>query len=53
MSRFLKVVCECGENAIIFGDSKAAVSCKKCGKVLASPRGGRAHVSCRIIEVLS
>ncbi|MFH1107552.1 MAG: 30S ribosomal protein S27e [Candidatus Micrarchaeota archaeon] len=53
MSRFLKVVCECGENAVVFGDSKSAVDCKKCGKPLVQPRGGRARVTCRILEVLS
>ena len=53
MSRFLKVVCECGENAVVFGDSKTAVDCKKCGKNLVSPMGGRARINCRILEVLS
>ena len=53
MSRFLKVVCECGQNAIIFGDSKQEVKCKKCGTVLIEPTGGRAIINCRIIEVLS
>lgn len=53
MSRFLKVVCECGENALVFGDSKLSVDCRKCGKNLVSPRGGRARINCRILEVLS
>ncbi len=53
MSRFLKVVCECGENAIVFGDSKRAVNCRKCKKPLLKPRGGRARIYCRIVEVLS
>lgn len=53
MSRFLKVVCECGENAVVFGDSKLQVNCKKCKKPLVKPMGGRARVFCRIVEVLS
>ena len=53
MSRFLKVVCECGTNAVVFGDSKQAVHCKNCNALLVSPRGGRARINCRIIEVLS
>ncbi len=53
MSRFLKVVCECGQETVVFGDSKATVNCRKCKKNLVKPRGGRARINCRIVEVLS
>ncbi|MBU1197700.1 30S ribosomal protein S27e [Candidatus Micrarchaeota archaeon] len=53
LSRFLKVVCECGESRTVFGDSKQSVECKKCHAVLVQPRGGRAKINCRIVEVLS
>ena len=53
MSRFLKVVCECGENAVVFGDSKLEVKCKKGGLALVEPRGGRARINCRVLEVLT
>jgi len=51
MSKFLKVVCDCNENSIVFGDSKKEVKCKKCGKTIAYPSGGRAKIDGRIIEV--
>ncbi len=54
MGRFLKVQCECGADPeIVYGDAKQARKCKKCNKELVVPRGGRAHINGRIIEVLS
>ncbi|MGB9577011.1 MAG: 30S ribosomal protein S27e [Candidatus Micrarchaeia archaeon] len=53
MSRFLHVQCDCGQDAIIFGDSKSTVKCKACKKVIARPRGGRAAIEAKILEVLS
>lgn len=52
MSRFLRVECDCGQDAVVFGDSKTAVACKKCGKKIVEPKGGRARINCRIMEVL-
>ncbi|MFH0835861.1 MAG: 30S ribosomal protein S27e [Candidatus Micrarchaeota archaeon] len=53
MSKFLRVQCDCGEDAVVFGDSKQKRNCDKCGATLVEPTGGRAKVNCRILEVLS
>lgn len=53
MSRFLKVACECGENQVVFGDSKMEVKCRNCKRTLVHPRGGRAKINARVVEVLS
>jgi small subunit ribosomal protein S27e len=52
MSRFLRVQCDCGQDAVVFGDSKTVVKCQKCGKTIVEPMGGRARINCRIVEVL-
>lgn len=52
MSKFLRVQCnKCGKEKIIFGDAKMEVKCD-CGEVLSKPRGGRANIKCKILEVL-
>lgn len=53
MSKFLRVQCACGNDVIVFGDSKSAVNCPKCGAELVRTTGGRAEVKGRILEVLS
>ncbi|MFH1258073.1 MAG: 30S ribosomal protein S27e [Candidatus Micrarchaeota archaeon] len=54
MARFLKVQCECGgDSEIVYGDSKQHRKCKHCSRDLVTPRGGRAKVNARIVEVLS
>lgn len=53
MSKYLKVQCDCGNEQIIFGDAKSKVKCNKCAKPLVLPRGGRAGINCRILEVLN
>lgn len=52
MGKFLLVKCDCGEESVVYGDSKSAVNCRKCGNVLAEPSGGRAHIQARVLEVL-
>ncbi len=52
MSKFLKIQCECGSDSVVFGDAKSVVSCFNCKKELLSPRGGRASVNCKILEIL-
>lgn len=49
---FLHVKCDCGEESVVYSDSKSAVNCKKCGNPLAQPKGGRARIHARILEVL-
>ncbi|MCX6767826.1 MAG: 30S ribosomal protein S27e [Candidatus Micrarchaeota archaeon] len=53
MSKFLRVKCDCGEESVVFGDSKTSVNCAKCGTQIIKSSGGRALVNCRILEVLS
>ncbi|HLC47657.1 MAG TPA: hypothetical protein VJI13_01160 [Candidatus Norongarragalinales archaeon] len=54
MARFLKVQCECGgETEIVYGDAKMRRNCAKCGREIVTPRGGRARINARVVEVLS
>lgn len=53
MGKFLLVKCDCGEESVVYGDSKSAVNCRKCGNPLVSPGGGRARVQARVLEVLA
>lgn len=52
-SKFLKVRCECKNEQIIFEKSSTPVKCLVCGKPLAVPKGGKAKVEARVLEVLS
>lgn len=49
-SGFLKVKCECGEEAVIFGKLASEVKCKKCDAVIGQPTGGKAAISGEIVE---
>ncbi|MEM4638128.1 MAG: 30S ribosomal protein S27e [Candidatus Woesearchaeota archaeon] len=52
-SRFIKVRCpKCKNEQIIFGKSASKVLCLVCGRVIASPTGGKAKIKARILEVL-
>ena len=53
MSKFLRIQCECGKDAIVYGDSKSEVKCSKCGKTIVESKGGHAKITCRVLEVLS
>ncbi len=53
MSKFLRVQCNCGADAVVFGDSKTSVHCKKCGNLLVKARGGRAKILGKVLEVIS
>jgi len=50
-SKFLKVVCECGNTQIIFNKACTIVRCSKCNKILATPRSGKADILARVVEV--
>jgi small subunit ribosomal protein S27e len=53
-SRFVKVRCqECKNEQIIFGKASKEVKCLICGKILAEPKGGKAKIKGRIIEILN
>jgi small subunit ribosomal protein S27e len=52
-SRFLKVCCpKCKNEQIIFGKASTRVKCLVCGKILALPRGGKAKIKAKVLEVL-
>lgn len=53
MSRFLHVQCDCGQDAVVYGDSKSEVKCTSCKKTTIKPSGGRARINAKILEVLS
>jgi len=53
ISRFLKVKCnDCENEQIIFGSASTTVKCLVCGRTLVEPRGGKATIKTRILEVL-
>lgn len=52
-SKFIKVRCpKCKNEQIIFGKSASQVPCLVCGRLLASPTGGKAKIKARVLEVL-
>ena len=52
-SKFLKVRCpKCNNEQIIFGNASTEISCLVCSKEIASPKGGKASIKSRVLEVL-
>jgi len=53
-SRFIKVQCpKCKNEQIIFGNATTEVKCLICNELLAEPRGGKAKIKAKVIEVFS
>ncbi|MGV8171773.1 MAG: 30S ribosomal protein S27e [Candidatus Woesearchaeota archaeon] len=53
VSKFIKVRCpKCKNEQIIFGKASSEVFCLVCGRVIASPTGGKAKIKARVLEVL-
>jgi small subunit ribosomal protein S27e len=53
VSKFIKVRCpKCKNEQIIFGKASSEVTCLVCGRVIASPTGGKAKIKARVLEVL-
>jgi len=53
-SRFLKVQCKkCKNKQVIFDKASTQVRCLKCGEILALPKGGKAEIKAKVLEVLS
>jgi small subunit ribosomal protein S27e len=53
VSKYLKVRCpKCKNEQIIFGNSTSKVECLVCNKQLTKPRGGKATVKARVLEVI-
>ncbi len=52
-SKFLKVRCQkCKNEQIIFGNAATKVDCLVCNDSVAVPKGGKAEVLARVLEVL-
>jgi len=51
-SKFIKVRCECKNEQNIFEKASTKVNCLVCNKPLAEPKGGKAKINGRILEVL-
>ena len=52
--RFIKVRCQnCKNEQIIFEGATTSVKCLICENIIAEPKGGKADVKARIIEVLN
>ena len=53
-NRFIKVRCQsCKNEQTIFEGATTKVKCLICDAVLAEPKGGKAEINARVIEVLS
>ena len=53
-SSFVKIKCEkCKNEQIIFGKAASTIKCLVCGKDLAKPKGGKADIRAKVVEVLS
>jgi len=52
-SRFLRVKCDdCGNEQVIFDRAATRVRCLVCERILAEPRGGKALIKAKILDVL-
>lgn len=53
-NRFIKVRCQsCKNEQIIFEGATTRVKCLICDAILAEPRGGKADIKARVVEVLN
>ena len=53
-NRFIKVRCQaCKNEQIIHEAAKTKVKCLICNAVLAEPKGGKADIKARVVEVLN
>lgn len=51
-SKFLKVICKCKNEQIIFNKPSQKVKCLVCGNELAEAHGGKAKVKVKVLETL-
>ncbi len=53
-TRFIKVRCQgCKNEQVIFEGATTEVKCLICESILAEPKGGKAKINARVIEVLN
>jgi small subunit ribosomal protein S27e len=51
-SKFLRVKCDdCENEQVVFDHASTIVKCNVCGRTLVEPRGGKAEIKSRVIEV--
>ena len=52
-SKFLRIKCpDCGNEQVIFNQSKMIVRCNVCGGILSEPKGGKAKLRGEIVSSL-
>ena len=52
-SKFLRIKCDdCGNEQIVFDHAVTPVKCLVCDKVLVEPRGGKAKIKTKIVDVV-
>ena len=52
-SKFLRVTCPgCENESVLFSNRATPVNCELCGATLATPAGGRANVTAKVVEEL-
>jgi len=52
--RFIKVRCQaCKNEQIMFEGATTKVKCLICGAIIAEPKGGKAELKARLVEVLN
>lgn len=53
-TRFIRVRCQaCKNEQVIFSGATTQVKCLICGAVIAEPKGGKAELKARLVEVLN
>ena len=53
-NRFIKVRCQaCKNEQIIFEGATTKVKCLVCNAIIAEPKGGKAQLKARLVEVLN
>ena len=53
-NRFIKVRCQgCKNEQVIFEGATTKVQCLVCDAILAEPKGGKAEIKARVVEVLN
>lgn len=54
MGKFIRVQCpKCKNEQTIFGNATSKVKCLICNEPLSEPKGGKAKIKAKIIEILS
>lgn len=53
-SKFLRIKCDdCENEQVVFDHASSIVKCNVCGRILVEPRGGKAEIKSRVVEVFN